>query len=82
MLYRKKPIVVEAFKLGERPHPEWFNVAHDNGDVQWRGGELVIQTLEGEMSASVGYHYIIKGVKDEIYPCRVDIFEEIYEAVE
>lgn len=41
---------------------------------------LVIQTLEGEMTASVG-DYIIKGVKGEFYPRKPDIFELSYEQV-
>lgn len=85
--FRKKPVVVEAFKLdGNRPYPAWFNDAFEEGIVDWRGSSegthLVIQTLEGEMIATEGHHYIIKGVQGEIYPCRVDIFEATYEAVE
>lgn len=34
------------------------------------------------MWAEEGNHYIIKGVQGEIYPCRVDIFEQTYEQVE
>lgn len=44
-------------------------------------GELVIRTLEGDMTASYG-DYIIKGVKGEFYPCKPDIFNETYELVE
>jgi hypothetical protein len=32
------------------------------------------------MAASLG-DYIIKGVKNEIYPCKPDIFEQTYEYV-
>ena len=39
---------------------------------------LVIQTLEGDMSAALG-DWIIKGVKGEFYPCKPDIFEVTYE---
>lgn len=87
MKYRKKPVVIEAFKLGgERPYPEWFNEAFEVGDISWIGeggySRLLLQTLEGEMWAEEGNHYIIKGVQGEIYPCRVDIFEQTYEQVE
>ena len=37
--------------------------------------ELGIETLEGVMHASVG-------VNGEVYPCKPDIFEKMYEAVE
>lgn len=40
-----------------------------------------IETLEGTMHASPG-DWIIRGVKGEIYPCKPDIFETTYEAVE
>jgi hypothetical protein len=43
--------------------------------------EFVIQTLEGDMTASVG-DYIITGVNGEQYPCKPDIFEKTYEKVE
>jgi len=42
--------------------------------------ELKIPTLEGDMKASKG-DYIIKGIKGEIYPCKPDIFKEIYSLV-
>lgn len=82
MKYVKKPIPVEAFKYGFEQPPEWFEEACANGVARFpvRGGGLVIETLEGEMWADVG-SYIIKGVNDEVYPCRGDIFEKTYERV-
>lgn len=44
-------------------------------------GSLTIPTLEGDMTASPG-DWIIRGVNGEIYPCKPDIFEKTYEAVE
>jgi hypothetical protein len=41
---------------------------------------MVIETLEGNMTANVG-DYIIKGVKGEFYPCKPAIFEQTYELV-
>lgn len=43
-------------------------------------GELNIPTLEGDHTASPG-DWIIKGVKNEFYPCKPDIFEMTYEKV-
>jgi hypothetical protein len=43
--------------------------------------DLYIDTLEGDMQASVG-DYIIKGVEGEFYPCKPQIFELTYENVE
>ena len=42
---------------------------------------MTIHTLEGDMKANVG-DYIITGIKGEQYPCKQDIFEELYEPVE
>lgn len=39
---------------------------------------MVIETLEGNMTANVG-DYIIKGVQGEFYPCKPDIFEQTYD---
>lgn len=89
MKFRKKPVVIEAFKLGHDPMPDWFcdarsknDIVTQNTDYRTTGGPdyALIQTLEGIMRAEFG-DYIIKGIKGEIYPCKPDIFEETYEAV-
>ena len=43
--------------------------------------ELVCGTLEGVHRIDWG-DWIIKGIKDELYPCKPDIFEATYERVE
>ena len=43
---------------------------------EWR-----IPTLDGVMWAKEG-DWIIKGVNGEFYPCKPDIFEKTYEALE
>lgn len=77
--FRKKPVEIEAIQLTE-----------DNIDalVEFCGNKIkshpltgvVIETLEGNMLASKG-DWIIKGVKGEFYPCKPDVFEQTYEAV-
>lgn len=42
--------------------------------------ELIIDTLEGPLKASVG-DYIITGLRGEQYPCKPDVFERTYELV-
>lgn len=77
--YRKRPVVIEAFKLGTDEMPEWFT----NGKgVDWyiNDGFIFILTLEGVMTARPG-DYIIRGIKGEIYPCKPDIFDGTYEEV-
>lgn len=39
---------------------------------------FVIETLEGDMELHDG-SWLIRGIKGEFYPCRDDIFREIYE---
>lgn len=89
MKYRKKPVVIEAFLWTGGPDqtedPEWIIEAMKNGKVRFVNTELgcrmQIETLEGSMVARPG-DFIIQGVKGEIYPCKPDIFEATYEAVE
>lgn len=45
-----------------------------------RGLYFLIKTRKGIMRADEG-DYIIKGVQGEIYPCKSDVFEQIYEEV-
>jgi hypothetical protein len=42
---------------------------------------LMIPTLEGVMLARQD-DWIIRGVNDELYPCKPDIFKQTYDAVE
>jgi hypothetical protein len=83
--YRKKPVVIEAFRIGCDNYPEWFNSEVFSGhsiihDV-YEGAGCIIETLEGQMKANHG-DYIIKGINGEFYPCKPDIFEKTYEAAD
>lgn len=89
MKYRKKPVVIEAFRLGIDYIPDWFMDKVSSKEIILRSEEdgwrapltsCEIKTLEGVMVAQSG-EYIIRGVKGEIYPCKQDIFEMTYEAV-
>lgn len=86
--FRKKPVVIEAHRIGD-PWPDsfWQNVV-DNQIVlhleKLRGdviGHVEIKTLEGVMRGEAG-DWIIRGVKGELYPCKPDIFAATYEPVE
>lgn len=91
--FRKKPVVIEAFRIGVDVRPEWFQdkvvrneiklytVTRSPGLFDYDRTYCDIQTLEGTMRGEHG-DYIIKGVKGEIYPCKPDIFEATYENVE
>ena len=81
--YRKKPIEIEAFRLGIDFIPDWFMDKVTSNDIIIHGSMLCadIKTLEGVMFASYG-DFIVKGVKGEIYPCKPDIFYATYEESE
>lgn len=95
MKYKKKPVVIEAIQLkvdnfdevcefmGETPvpkhNPDYGIDEHGNTNNPYLG--VYIETLEGKMLANCG-DYIIKGVSDEFYPCKPDIFEKTYDIVE
>ena len=84
MKYRKKPVVIDAVQWSGNNLNEILDFMKDKQPNYYEDDEkklLTIQTLEGNMIASVG-DYIIKGVKGEFYPCKPDIFEQTYEVVE
>lgn len=95
MKFRKKPVVIEAILwtgdnlrdvlafTGKHPRfDEWFQSfeAYEAHVVADRGA-FHIKTLEGTMEAMPG-DWIIRGVAGEHYPCKPDIFEATYDAVE
>lgn len=83
MKYRKKPVVIEAIQLSKETFQEIWNwIGPDisaSGDMD--KCYIFIDTFEGTLKAVSG-DYIIKGVKGEFYPCKSEIFELTYEAVE
>lgn len=50
-------------------------------DCKWRWINGSIDTPEGSLTVRIG-DYVIKGIKNEFYPCKPNIFEETYEALE
>ncbi len=83
MRFRKKPVIIEAVR--------WIGINHNEME-EFLGGKsqlhlwgdtgqyLIIFTLEGRHQASIG-DWIIKGVQDEFYPIKPDIFERTYEPI-
>lgn len=81
--FRKKAVEVEAVQFaGEMPEllPSWLRDAFDIGVVFENGDGLMIRTLEGALHVSAG-DWIIQGTAGELYPCKPEIFAEIYEPV-
>jgi hypothetical protein len=89
--FRKKPVVIEAFKWAGGPDqtedPQWIVDAIKRGYVwfEYHVGngftQMIIETLEGNHAANPG-DFIIKGVHGELYPCKPDIFALTYEPAE
>ena len=80
--YVKKPIEVEALNLDLSQPNKFVKVFGEFYGVyacdEFR--YIIIKTLEGEMTAKHG-DYVIKGVEDEVYPCKREIFEKTYDSV-
>lgn len=87
MKYRKKPVEVEVIKFDRDKWNDEISQAKLSETYPMvllsiiEGFSPVIETLEGDMKVSDG-DYIIKGVQDEFYPCKPDIFEQTYVKVE
>lgn len=85
MKFRKKPIVIDALKFVD-DSPDTlcqFSVFMGPVRISYRNPRrpvILIQTPEGEMSASIG-DWIIRGISGEYYPCKPDIFEKSYESI-
>lgn len=89
-LFRKKPVVIEAFQfLGSqesaRDIQTWVrglggNISIDT-NLTLAGTDIIslrVHTWEGVMHAEEG-DWVIKGVKAEFYPCKPDVFVISYE---
>jgi hypothetical protein len=71
--------VIDAFRIGIDPPPDWFTKAADEGRVRMLpGDEVLIEFDEGTELAGRG-DYIINDA-DEISSLPIEIFEDFYEA--
>lgn len=77
--YRKKPVVIQAVQWKGDNQTEMLRFC-ERCFSKIEKDNLVVVTLEGDMTASVG-DYIIRGIQGEFYPCKPDIFELTYETV-
>jgi len=78
MKFRKKPVVIEAMQFWANTPEGWANGVYRDSTSPTG---YAIETLEGCYQVTEG-DWIITGVKGEQYPCKPDIFEMTYEAVE
>lgn len=89
MKYRKRPVTVEAVQFNGLDDylkiVAWMKECGDThavaGEVKYSTPIMLVQTLEGTMAANPG-DWIIRGVKNEFYPCKPDVFAATYEPVE
>lgn len=79
--FRKKPVVIEAFRWYTDEVPEWWRKLSEKFYINVGTGSVFIPTLEGTMECQKG-DWIIKGIKGELYPCNADIFKQTYELAE
>lgn len=89
--YKKKPVEIEAelisdlldkFQHNFKELPKWVIEAYENTTINTiTDNDFIIKTLKGNMKATKE-DYLIKGVNDELYPCKIEIFNKTYEKVE
>ena len=78
-----KPVTIDAYRFGHQDEiqPRWFSDAIDQGAIVVHYEEAkpycTISTLEGTMRGDFG-DYIILGTRNELYPCKPDVFEKKY----
>lgn len=92
MRFRKKPVVIEAVRIGANPgsgdvsacfteRPAWLTAAVEDGTVRNAEGQddgVIVRTLEGELHGRPG-DWLIRGTAGELYPCKPEIFAATYE---
>lgn len=82
--YRKKPVLLQAFRLGTNPLPDWFMEAVKNGSIRVYPENtgypyvntmthLAIDTRTGTVRAKRG-DWVIQGSDGEIYPSKNEEF--------
>lgn len=90
MRFRKKPVVIDAIQWlgGDYKCLDTFcglnwgrNDAHE---VSWLGpndseGVVLWNALEAQWLCCPKGHWIIRGIRGELYPCEPEVFDATYE---
>ena len=79
--YKTKPCEIEAIQYTVDNLAEILQWGKGKINFNIKNGNIYIDTLEGRMRADV-YDYIIKGLRDEFYPCKPDVFEKKYNRID
>lgn len=90
MKVRKKPVVVDAWRIadlldiattGSAGLPDPVRLAYLEGLIEFEVDRITIATLEGVMTGWSGW-WLIRGVKAEWYPCDQEAFDKSYDIVD
>ena len=80
--YRKKPVEIRAIEWNGLKEQRDAITGVTNRQAKFNDdNSVIIPTLEGDHKADLG-DMIIIGIKDEVYPCKPDIFELTYDIIE
>ena len=86
--FRKRPMIVDAFRLGIDPWPDWAWARVGTNEIIIHGerGHLeraFVRKLQGRAEADRGDYIcrqFVDGVED-VWPCNRAVFERTYEAI-
>ena len=76
-IYQKNPIVIEAVQYDGTNQEEITKFTETRAFLFGKDNAMEIPTSEGNHKCSVG-DYVIKGISNEFYPCKPDIFKKTY----
>lgn len=95
--FRKRPVVIDAIQWdgtnwadvaaflgieeGVTAETETRQLGYRTPGPGDEPDAVIIPTLEGDMRADAGW-WIIRGLANEYYPCRPDVFASSYEPVD
>ncbi len=77
---KKKSTIIDAFQWMTDVVPDWWK-GRDAVMVNVETGSAFIPTLNGVCEAKIG-DFIIKNVKNEIYPCNQEVFAATYDVID
>lgn len=84
MKYRKKPVLIDAWKttrLDWLDWPDWVIQAERDDVLRVDCHQVYDELHKTWIKYEIG-DWIIRGIRGELYPCKDEIFRATYEAVE
>jgi hypothetical protein len=86
-LFKKKPITVQAVRVADivsaatnswKDLPKWVEDSYNKGGLIFLPQGIDVLTKEGQMRGNLD-DWLIQGVAGELYPCKPDIFDKLYD---